>query len=115
MAELEVGDKVRVSLPRGKNKRGVPGIHMMFSSWPQARFDGAVGVVEAINPRGPYEIPLYLVNFRGQNNRIAIPWMADWFREAWLELVERAAVTAETPAPETAAAVGTTAGATAPA
>ena len=88
MASFDMGDKVRVSMPKGTNKRGVVGISVMYTTWPEARFDGAAGVVAEINPNGPLAIPLYLVDFRGQENRVTIPWQAQWFREEWLESVE---------------------------
>src|SRR6266508_6963691 len=84
MARFAVGDVVRVALPRGPNKRGIVGVSVLYATSPESRFDGAVGAVEQINPRGPYGIPLYLVNFRGHDNRIAIPWQSQWFREEWL-------------------------------
>jgi len=84
MARFQVGDTVRVMMTKGLNKRGVAGVSVMYATWPEARFDGAVGKVTEINPRGPNGIPLFLVDFRGQDNRIAIPWQAQWFREEWL-------------------------------
>jgi hypothetical protein len=78
------GDQVTVSLPKGPNKRGVMGIHVMFSTSQEARFDGATGTITAINPRGPYGIPLYLVHFKGHKNRVAVPWQSHWFRETWI-------------------------------
>jgi hypothetical protein len=89
-----VGDVVRVAMPRGHNKRGVWGISVLYTTSPEARFDGAVGTVVEVNPQGPYTIPLYLVDFRGHDNRVAIPWQAQWFREEWLDLVQRGAGTA---------------------
>ena len=88
MAAFAVGDLVRVIMPRGISKRGIAGISVLYSTWPEARFDGAVGDVVEINPRGPYGIPLYLVNYRGHENRIAIPWQSQWFREEWLTVAE---------------------------
>jgi len=91
MARWAVGDTVRVAMPRGENKRRVVGISVLYSTWPQARFDGAVGTIAEINPRGTHGIPLFLVNFRGHDNRVAIPWMSEWFREEWLQPVTRPA------------------------
>ncbi|MDP9365181.1 MAG: hypothetical protein M3Q10_13315, partial [Chloroflexota bacterium] len=84
MAAFEIGDEARVEMPKGVNKRGVVGISVMYTTWPEARFDGATGKVAEINPRGPYGIPLYLVDFREHENRVAIPWQSQWFRETWL-------------------------------
>ncbi len=84
MARFAVGDEVRVSMPKGVNKRGIVGISVLYTTWPEARFDGAVGDIVEINPRGPYGIPLYLVDFREHDNRVAIPWQSQWFREEWL-------------------------------
>jgi hypothetical protein len=84
MADFRVGELVRVQMPRGVNKRGVTGISVMYTTWPEARFDGAVGDIIAINPRGPRGIPLFLVNFTGHDNRVAIPWQQEWFREEWI-------------------------------
>lgn len=83
MVEITVGDEVKISMPRGKNLRGVPGVHMMFTTSPEAKFDGGTGVVTKINPRGPQGIPLFLVDFRNHENPW-IPWQAQWFRENWL-------------------------------
>ena len=97
MPRFQVGDTVRVELPRGYNKRGVHGIHVMYTTWPEARFEGAVGTVTQINPLGSHGQPQFLVDFRGHDNsRLGIPWQAQWFREEWLEPVEQpAAATAE--------------------
>ncbi len=85
-----VGDVVRVDMPRGHNKRGVWGINPLFATSPEAKFDGAIGVVTKVDPVGPYTVPLYLVDFSGHDNsRIGIPWQAHWFRETFLDLVER--------------------------
>ncbi|MFM9105328.1 MAG: hypothetical protein ACKOWF_01355 [Chloroflexota bacterium] len=85
MAMFEVGDVVRVNMPKGVNKRGVVGISVMYTTWPEARFDGAVGTVTAIDPIGPSSIPLFLVDFKEHKNRVAVPWQAQWFREEWIE------------------------------
>ncbi len=85
MARFEIGEEVKVRLPRAKNKRGVVGIHAMFATSHEAKFDGATGVVTEINPRGPYGIPLYLVDFSGHDNsRLGIPWQGQWMREEWI-------------------------------
>lgn len=85
MASFSLGDDVRVVLPRGKSKRGVLGVNVMYSTSQEAKFDGAVGTVTDINPRGPNGIPLFLVDFREHDNsRIGIPWQAQWFREEWI-------------------------------
>ena len=89
MADLQVGDKVRVTMPRGYSKRGVFGVSVMYTTWPETRFDGATGVITEINPIGPQSVPRYLVDFKPFDNaRIGIPWQAEWFREEWLEVVE---------------------------
>ena len=105
MARFDVGDLVRVEMPKGVNKRGIVGISVMYTTWPEARFDGATGDVTEINPRGPYGIPLYLVDFRNHENRVAIPWQSQWFREEWLTPAEErrrqpAATAGELMAPE---------------
>ncbi|MEZ4505044.1 MAG: hypothetical protein R2848_04040 [Thermomicrobiales bacterium] len=79
-----VGDTVEVHMPRGHNKRGVWGISVLYTTSPEAKFDGAVGKIVEINPEGPYTIPLYLVDFRDSGNKAAIPWQAQWFREEFL-------------------------------
>jgi hypothetical protein len=79
-----VGDTVQVHMPRGHNKRGVWGISVLYTTSPEAKFDGAVGKIVEIDPRGPYTVPLYLVDFRESGNKVAIPWQAQWFREEWL-------------------------------
>ena len=76
-ARFSVDDEVKVTMPRGKSKRGVLGVHVMYTTSQESKFDGAVGVVTDINPRGPYGIPLYLVDFRNHDNsRLGIPWQA---------------------------------------
>jgi hypothetical protein len=95
MPEFFVGDTVRVEMPRGYNKRGVLGISVLYNTSPEAKFEGAVGRITQINPQGPYTVHQYLVDFREHDNsRIGIPWQAQWFREEWLALVERAAADA---------------------
>lgn len=84
MAAFGIGDEVRVEMPKGVNKRGVVGISVMYTTWPEARFDGATGKVVEVNPRGPYSVPQYLVSFKDHENRVAIPWQSQWFREEWL-------------------------------
>ena len=49
-------------MPRGVNKRGIPGISVLYTTWPEARFDGATGLI-GIDPRSNNGIPLYLVDF----------------------------------------------------
>jgi hypothetical protein len=91
MTEYFVGDTVRVALPRGYSKRGVLGISVLYTTSPEARFEGAVGTVTQVNPVGLYSTPQYLVDFRNHDNgRIGIPWQANWFREEWIGMVERA-------------------------
>lgn len=89
VAAYGIGEEVKVQMPRGKNKRGVLGISVMYTTSPEAKFDGTVGTVTEINPRGPSGIPLYLVNFRDHENRTAIPWQAQWFREEWITATQR--------------------------
>ena len=84
MAKFAVGDIVRVAMPKGVNKRGVVGISVLYTTWPEARFDGAVGEVADHDPTGTHGISQYLVDFRNQKNRGAIPWQSQWFREEWL-------------------------------
>lgn len=84
MARFEVGDEVKVTMPRSKNKRGVMGVHVMYTTSQEAKFDGATGVITEIDPTGTHGIPLYLVDFRNHENRVAIPWVVQWFRENWL-------------------------------
>jgi hypothetical protein len=84
MTEFTIGDVVRVAMPRGISKRGIPGISVLYSTWPEARFDGATGTVVEIDPRSTYGIPLYLVDFAGHTNRVAIPWQRQWFRQEWI-------------------------------
>ena len=90
MAGFAVGDVVKVQMPRGVNKRGVVGISVLYTTSQEAKFDGATGTVQEINPRGPLGVPLYLVDFRDHGNKVAIPWQAQWFREEWLATGARA-------------------------
>ena len=91
MTGFAVGQNVQVVLPKGNNKRGVHGVSVLYTTSMEARFEGAIGTVKEINPRGPYGLPVYLVDFRDHKNRVAIPWQAHWFREAWLVAAEPAA------------------------
>ena len=84
MSELDVGVDVKVTMPRGVSKRGIPGISVLYSTWPEARFDGATGSVVEIDPRSTNGIPLYLVDFSRHQNRVAIPWQRQWFRREWI-------------------------------
>lgn len=106
MPEFIVGDTVRVVMPRGYNKRGVLGVSVLFTTSPEAKFEGATGRITEINPRGPYTVHQYLVDFRPHDNsRLGLPWQAHWFREEWLDLVERAVASSERDAPAVAATV----------
>lgn len=89
MAWFEVGDDVRVTMPHAANKRGVMGVHVMYTTSPEAKFDGAVGTITDIDPTGTHGIALYLVDFRGHENRGAIPWAVQWFREDWIRRVAK--------------------------
>jgi len=89
MARYAVGETVTVRMPRGVNKRGVMGISVMYTTSQEAKFDGATGTVTDITPRGPHGVPLYLVDFAGHDNRTAIPWTAQWFREEWIVSAEK--------------------------
>ena len=85
-----VGDTVKVAMPRGHNRRGVWGISVLYTTSQEAKFDGATGTITEVNPEGPHTIPLYLVDFRTHDNsRAGLPWQAHWFREEFLDLVER--------------------------
>src|SRR3954454_4951153 len=95
MTQFKVGDTVRVEVSPGYSKRGVYGISVMYTTHPEARFQGAIGAITDINPKGLYSTPQYLVDFRGfDNSRLGIPWQAQWFREEWLELVPASESTA---------------------
>jgi hypothetical protein len=106
MTEFFVGDKVRVTMPRGYSKRGVLGISVLYTTSPEAKFEGALGVITKINPQGLHSVHQYLVDFRPyDNSRIGIPWQAQWFREEWLSLEERNS-TQPASAPQTAPRAG---------
>lgn len=85
---FRLGKDVRVEMPKGVNRRGIKGISVLYSTWPEARFDGATGTVVEINPRSRFGIPLYLVDFSRHKNRVAIPWQRQWFRPEWIVPVE---------------------------
>ena len=51
MSDFMIGDAVRVAMPRGVSKRGIPGISVLYTTWPEARFDGATGTIVEINAR----------------------------------------------------------------
>jgi hypothetical protein len=90
MLKLAVGDEVKVQLPEGRNNRGVLGVHVMYATSPESKFEGAVGVITQIDPRGlrafdsrgDLGLPQFLVDFRGHKNP-SIPWQVQWFRENW--------------------------------
>lgn len=106
MTEFFVGDVVKVEMPRGYSNRGVLGVSLLFTTSPEARFDGATGTVTEINPVGPYSVHQYLIDFRTHDNsRAGLPWQAQWFREEWLALVERVPVGAAAGARTEAAAM----------
>jgi hypothetical protein len=82
-------------MPKGVSKRGVPGVNVMYTTWMEARFEGARGRVVDVNPNGTHHIPLYLVDFRTTDNgRLGLPTQSYWFRDNWLE--EAAAPARET-------------------
>ncbi len=110
MARFAVGDTVRVSMPKGPNKRGVVGVSVLFSTYAEARFDGAVGTVVEIDPRSTLGLPQYLVNFRGHKNRVAIPWQSQWFRGEWLVPAPAPAQAQAQPDPAAGAQAATPAG-----
>lgn len=104
MPAFQVGDIVRVEMPRGYSMRGVLGISLMFTTHPEARFEGAIGTITEINPVGPQSVAQYLVDFRTHDNgRVGIPWQAQWFREEWLALKERPEKAAQTASAQSAA------------
>lgn len=105
MVGLNVGDTVRVQLPRGTNKRGVVTIHPMYVTSQEAKFDGATGTITDIKPDGTHNIPLYLVDFKGHENRVAIPWTAQWFRQDFLQRVGESAKAGVASAKPTSAGV----------
>jgi hypothetical protein len=84
VTDFNAGDSVRVAMPRGVSKRGIPGISVLYTTWPEARFDGAEGTIVDIDPRSKYGIPLYLVDFSAQPTRVSIPWQRQWFRPEWI-------------------------------
>jgi ribosomal protein L21E len=88
MTDFKIGDEVRVAMPRGVSKRGIPGISVLYTTWPEARFDGASGRIIGVDPRSRYGIPLYLVDFSKHKNRVAIPWQRQWFRGEWIVPIE---------------------------
>lgn len=83
MARFKVGDEVRVVMPHAPNKRGVMGVHPMYTTLPEAKFDGAVGTITEIDPEGDRGIALYLVDFQ-QHDNWGIPWGVQWFRQNWI-------------------------------
>ena len=84
MSNLAIGDVVQVEMPRGKNARGVEGIHVMYTTSQEAKCDGAVGTITDIKPDGTHGIPLYLVDFTKNENSWMPPYSAYWIRSDWL-------------------------------
>ncbi|MCA9833811.1 MAG: hypothetical protein KC435_07705 [Thermomicrobiales bacterium] len=84
MSGFDIGDVVKVEMPRGKNSRGVEGVHMMYTTSQEAKCDGAVGTITDIKPDGTHGIPLYLVDFTKNENRWMPPYIRYWFRADWI-------------------------------
>lgn len=84
--QFQNGDVVKVELPRGRNARGVEGIHVMYTTSEEAKCDGAVGTIIDINPVGTHGIPLYLVDFTKNENRWMPPYTRYWIRADFLVL-----------------------------
>lgn len=84
MADLAVGQLVKVVMPRGKNARGVEGVHVMYATSQEAKCDGAVGEITDIRPNGSHGIPLYLVDFTKAENAWMPPYSSYWIRADWL-------------------------------
>lgn len=82
--QFENGDVVKVTMPRGRNKRGVESIHMMYTTSQEAKCDGAVGTIIDIKPEGTHGIALYLVDFTKNENRWMPPYTRYWFRADWI-------------------------------
>src|SRR5690606_41869112 len=55
-------------------------------SW-GGKCDGATGTLRAFKADGTHSFPLYLVDFKGHVNRVAIPGSAQWFRQVFLPRV----------------------------
>jgi hypothetical protein len=84
MTDFQIGDVVKVTMPRGRNARGVEGIHMMYTTHPEAKCDGAVGTIVDINPEGTHGVPAYLVDFTLNENKWMPPYLRYWFRPDWI-------------------------------
>lgn len=82
--QFQLGDVVKVTMPRGKNARGVEGVHMMYTTSQEAKCDGAVGTITDIKPNGTHGIALYLVDFTMNENRWMPPYIRYWFRADWI-------------------------------
>ena len=91
MAWFKVGDEVQVTMPHAPDERGVVGVHVMYATLPEAKFDGATGTITGIDVSGTHGIALYLVDFRQHDNRVRTPWGVQWFREVWLRHVPKPA------------------------
>lgn len=88
MNGFDLGDVVRVAMPRGKDARGVLGVHVMYTTSQEAKCDGAVGEVVDIKPDGTHGIALYLVDFSGFEQKSEPPYTAYWIRADWLRRAE---------------------------
>ncbi len=84
MSEFSLDDVVKVVMPRGKNNRGVEGVHVMYTTSQEAKCDGAVGTIIDIKPDGTHGIPLYLVDFTRNENKWMPPYVRYWFRSDWI-------------------------------
>lgn len=82
--QFDLGDVVKITMPYAKNKRGVMGIHVMYTTSQEAKCDGAVGTIIDIKPEGTHGIPLYLVDFTKNENKWMPPYTRYWFRADWL-------------------------------
>lgn len=84
MTQFELGDVVKITMPRGTTKRGVDAIHSMYTTSQEAKCDGAVGTIIDIKPDGTHGIALYLVDFTKNENRWMPPYIRYWFRADFL-------------------------------
>ena len=84
MSGFDIGDVVKVQMPRGKNARGVEGVHVMYTTSQEAKCDGAVGTIIDIDVDGTHGIPRYLVDFTKNENRWMPPYVRYWFRADWI-------------------------------
>ena len=79
MNMFDFGDVVRVQMPKGVNKRGVVGMTVSSTTWPEASSMAPPARLLASSRAVATGCPVSR-GFLQTKNRVAIPWQRQWFR-----------------------------------